>query len=289
MKGSPKILALLLIAMVVVFIISGLFAYADADFYSAYGASVSSQPAIAPYYELLYIVVGIIGITAVFLLLIKYRLGKAIAAVSTVIYFIILLLVSTITIGVISFYLFNISIIIQSTAADLLTLLAYALPILALIYYFRYAGAGGRNIVNIVVFGVVAEVIASLLGIVPSLILVAIIAVYDYISVFITKHMITLANGMAGSPIFSGIELMSKKAKRRFVLGGGDLVFPAIVFNAFLLNGRVIEAVVAGAGALIGLAIIVIFGKKNKAYPAMAVIAPIQLIFIGIFSLLVLV
>ena len=282
MKGSPKIVILMLIVMATVLILSALFAVVKADFYSAYGSAVSSSPSIPPYYELAYIVSGIIIITAVFLVLIKYRLGKVIVGVSALIYFFVLLLITTLTLGAASFYLFHINILLASTSSYFIGFLMYAVPILVLIYYFRFAGIYGRNITNILIFSAIAEIIASLLGVVPSLILIGVIAIYDYIAVFVTKHMVTLAKALAGSPMFSGIEFMAKKEKMRFVLGGGDLVFPAVVFDAFMLNGMALAAAAAGAGAIIGLLVLMLLGKKNKAYPAMAVIAPMQFLFLGL-------
>ena len=79
-------------------------------------------------------------------------------------------------------------------------------------------------------------------------------------------------------------ELSKKKIKVNVaVLGGGDVVFPIITAGVIMKTfGSIIPSVFVIFGALIGLAYLMIRGKKKKFYPAMPFITA------GIFAGLIL-
>jgi hypothetical protein len=64
------------------------------------------------------------------------------------------------------------------------------------------------------------------------------------------------------------------------------MAFPAILANEFFLHYNLTSGIFAVIGAVLGLSIILFFGKKGKAYPAMAAIGPMQFLFIGLYFLI---
>jgi presenilin-like A22 family membrane protease len=218
---------------------------------------------------------GILVFTGIILLLIRYGLTKIIVGFFAVISFLVLVQFLDV---VFSPLFFEIS--------DLFSLLPFIVAIFMMVYYFKYAGLPFRNFTNIIIFLTIASIVSFALGVVPSLILIGIIAVYDYIAVFVTKHMITLAKGLGNGVFLGGLIFAAKKALRgRIMLGGGDVVFPAVLIDALYLNYPPIAAVLSIIGAVVGLSVLLFFGKHGKAYPAMTFIGPAQIGFFGIYLL----
>ncbi|MGC8516313.1 MAG: presenilin family intramembrane aspartyl protease [Candidatus Acidifodinimicrobium sp.] len=162
---------------------------------------------------------------------------------------------------------------------------AIAAAVVVEFYYYKYAGQIGRDVVNILIFISVGSIIALDLGFLPSVVLTAVIAVYDYIAVFKTKHMITLANGIKDMAYFSAITLAAIKRKAKIMIGGGDLIFPAVLVTATFLYSPIAGFYVF-IGAVAGLAVLLLTGQKKKAYPAMSFIGPAELIALGVFFLI---
>ncbi len=162
---------------------------------------------------------------------------------------------------------------------------AIAAAVLVELYYYKYAGRIGRDVVNILIFISVGGIIALDLGFIPSVILTAVIAVYDYIAVFKTKHMITLATGMKDLVYFSVITLATIKRKAAIMIGGGDLIFPAILVTATFLYSPS-AGIFVFVGAVAGLTTLLLIGQKKKAYPAMSFIGPAELIALGVYFLI---
>lgn len=261
------------IIMLLIFILSLfgslLFTLGTVNYYSilnsSYGVKVSYFP---PYLELLYIVTSILVFTGIVLLLIKMHLTKII----TVFFIFVSALVLLEFFDILLSPLLN----VIGTSVVLISLVA---SILLTIYYFGYADNMSRNAVNVIIFITIGAIVSLALGAIPALILIGVIGIYDYIAVFVTKHMITLANGLTQGSFLAGITLAAKtRIKRMALLGGGDIVFPAIFINAVALSYPTFVTISVFAAAVLGLSLILFFGKKGKAYPAMAVIAPLQIL-----------
>jgi presenilin-like A22 family membrane protease len=141
------------------------------------------------------------------------------------------------------------------------------------------------------IFGIlIAAGAASIFGIsltvLPVIILLVILMVYDAISVYKTKHMITLAEGVIDmkSPILfivpkrrgysyirEGIGDISGGERAAFVIGMGDLIMPSILVvsaNVFVNTTRVgfitLPALGAIIGSVIGLALLMTVVQKGK-------------------------
>ncbi len=232
---------------------------------------------VQPYVELAYILVSLLLVTAAMLLMIRRNMSKLISGLFAFISFFVL----------IEFYsVFFFSFV--DYIGQYVGLIALVAAALTVVYYFKYAGSVARNVINVFIFITISAVMAAALGPYPSLILIGVIAVYDYISVFITKHMLTLAKGLKGKGFLAGLTFMARSTKRvGAMLGGGDVVFPAILVNAMFFEYSALAGILALIAAVLGLSLIIFFGKKGKVYPAMAVIGPLQILFFGAYALAV--
>jgi len=259
-------------------LISLVFTINTVNFYNAlstnYGVTTTAQ--FPGYLEVAYLLGGILVFTGVMLLLIKYNLSKIIIAIFAIVSFLVL----------IEFFDVILSPLFFSISQNLV-LVSFVAAILLVVYYFKYGSKLGRNLINIMIFVTIASAVGLTLGVLPSIILIAAIAIYDYIAVFVTKHMITLANALVGKSFIGGIVFAGKRIKKGMImLGGGDIVFPAIFIDALYLNYPPLASILVLIGAVVGISIILFFGKRNKAYPAMSIIAPAQIGFFGLYLLL---
>jgi len=124
------------------------------------------------------------------------------------------------------------------------------------------------------------------LGIIPVIVFLILLAIYDIIAVFYTKHMITLANIIIKKKISLVFILPSKK--KEYKLGGGDIIVPAVVsaslfalivktkgilFSLFSVISIWLASII---GLFITFYILDHYKKKIKALPAL----PIQVILI---------
>lgn len=121
------------------------------------------------------------------------------------------------------------------------------------------------------------------LGIVPSIIFMIILSVYDFVSVFITKHMITMAKAVTERPTAFTIAAPHefkkatyvplkgvKKKAHVFQLGMGDVIIP-LMFSVSILNGfTIFHSLITMAGSAIALiALSMIITRKPMALPAL--------------------
>ena len=290
MKSNLKLIIILLIIFSAVMILSEFFAGLNIKLFSILyketGISYSSSIVGSPFYYLAYLIIaGLIIPTAIILLLVKYKKIRAINILLIILFLFVMYGFSDLFMLDLYVFAFHGNLNSNSILLDFFSLMVYILPVILTVYYFRYAGKYGKNALNIILFVSISAILSVYLNIITALILIAIISVYDYISVFITKHMITLAKAFSNNS-FGGISLMAKKIKKsKLFLGGGDMAFPAILANEFFLHYNITAGILAVIGAVIGLSIILFFGKKGKAYPAMAAIGPMQFAILGLYFL----
>lgn len=133
----------------------------------------------------------------------------------------------------------------------------------------------------------IASIFGISLAILPVLVLLVLLAVYDAISVYRTKHMITLAEGVleTKAPIMvvvpkrmdysfrrEGLKIEEGEERGAFVMGMGDLIMPSILVISshvfvdapavlWLLSAPTLGAM---AGSLAGLAVLLYFVNKGK-------------------------
>ncbi len=162
---------------------------------------------------------------------------------------------------------FSTSIIVFSAifpTNDLLVLL-FTATLLAL----RYTNRNNmlfRNLASLVAIAGAGSFLGISLGLLPVLCFIIILAIYDIIAVFYTKHMVTISKEVTNSNYAFTVAFPTKK--HTFELGNGDLVIPLVVSASILVNGPFLNnGIIAGlclGASFIGLMISIIFVAKKK-------------------------
>ncbi len=132
---------------------------------------------------------------------------------------------------------------------------------------------------------VVGGLLGASLGIVPAILLSALLAIYDVYAVFGSKHMIVLAKQMQERGAAFAVHLNDKKKKESITLGTGDVVIPAmIVVSSIRLSDSLLPAAFALIGAVAGLMAMIYVLEKNKGYwPALPPLVFGSLSFLGAY------
>lgn len=146
------------------------------------------------------------------------------------------------------------------------------------------------DVVGILVAAGAAAIFGISLGIVPVLVLLVLLAVYDAIAVYKTKHMLSLADSVIELrlpvllvvPKHRGYSFLREAAKFKeagpenkdereaFFMGLGDLVMPtilvvsALVFPPAALASGTVPAIGAAVGTLVGYAVLMGFVMKGN-------------------------
>jgi presenilin-like A22 family membrane protease len=221
-------------------------------------------------------IVILLVFTGFLLLLIKYDMKKVIAAV----------------IGISLFftfaYIFAALVYAAMGASDIANIGVLVLSIIATALLYKYPEWYVIDALGILIGAGVASIFGVSLDVLPVVILLILLAVYDAISVYKTKHMITLAEGVIDlkTPILfvipkkrdysfikEGIGKLGDGGERSaFIIGMGDLIMPSILVvsaNVFIQGPRVggflnIPALGAIVGSLAGLMVLLHFVMSGK-------------------------
>ncbi|MDH4123492.1 MAG: presenilin family intramembrane aspartyl protease, partial [Thermoplasmata archaeon] len=256
---------------------------------------------IAIYYLLL-----LLGFTLLFLFLIKFDLDKFLKAIFFVSIGFVIFFVATV-IGRLFIFNAEILLIIGAIFGGLSVLALWKKPEWYVI----------DSIGLVMAVGIVALLGISL-GILPVLILLIALAAYDAISVYKTKHMIKLADGVMdmGLPLLlivpkklpysfmknkPRIQSAEKKEREAFFIGLGDIIIPGILpASAFWFTGdelmvfglpaNLVIAMCTIAGGVIGLLLlmrIVLKGNPQAGLPLLnaGTIAGFFISYLMIFGL----
>ncbi|MBN2052540.1 hypothetical protein JW756_03480 [Candidatus Woesearchaeota archaeon] len=165
-----------------------------------------------------------------------------------------------------------------------------------------------HNVTEVLMYAGIAVFLVPLLNVLWAAILLLVISAYDFYAVFKSKHMVKMAQFQAQSKIFAGLfipytpkaqqggdatkpvppkslkissEKVVKQEKRNAILGGGDIAFPLLFTGAFMedmvLQGytkaaAINQSLIITLTTSIALALLFIFAKKDKFYPAMPII-----------------
>jgi len=150
-----------------------------------------------------------------------------------------------------------------------------------------------NNVLLAVAISGAATVIGLSLGIFPVIVLLVLLAIYDLVAVFYTKHMVTLANMIITKKVSLIFLLPSKK--REYKLGGGDIVIPAVVSTSLFmlliktqtLLFSILAVVSVWLASIIGLFmtfyILDRYKKKVTALPALPIQVVLMILVILIF------
>ncbi len=182
-----------------------------------------------------------LAFTAFILILIRYDMKRVIAAVIGISIFLTFI------------YIFMAIMYSLMGATDLATVIVFVLSILATVLLYKYPEWYVIDALGILIGAGVAAIFGASLEVLPVIILLILLAVYDAISVYKTKHMITLAEGVMDlkTPILfvipkrrdysfirEGIGKLADGGERAaFIIGMGDMIMPSILVvsaNVFL-------------------------------------------------------
>ncbi len=136
-----------------------------------------------------------------------------------------------------------------------------------------------NNLAELFIYGGLSAIFVPILNLFSISILLILISIYDFYSVFKSKHMIKLAKFQTASKIFAGVNIpyAIKPAKGKIkittaILGGGDigftLFFSGVILKEFNFQAALITSLFTGL-ALLGL---LLYSKKGKFYPAMPIL-----------------
>uniref|UniRef100_A0A7C3UCT1 Presenilin n=1 Tax=Geoglobus ahangari TaxID=113653 RepID=A0A7C3UCT1_9EURY len=112
----------------------------------------------------------------------------------------------------------------------------------------------------------IASAITAIFGIsfepYPAIILLVILAIYDYIAVYKTKHMIRLAESV--SDINVPVLFIIPRKDRKAIMGVGDAVIPNILaVSSYVFNHCLIQSVLVIIFGYIGLITLMIFVERK--------------------------
>ncbi len=150
-----------------------------------------------------------------------------------------------------------------------------------------------RNFSSTVSVAGVGAIIGVSLGLLPILVFIILLSIYDIIAVFGTKHMVVMAKAMTKQNLSFTYALPSKK--HQFELGTGDMVIPlafsvSVLHQNFALgfpNYFVTPSLIL-IGSLVGLILTLEYANRNigKALPALPpqTIIMIAMLVIGKFA-----
>ncbi len=129
-----------------------------------------------------------------------------------------------------------------------------------------------QNVSTMLIVGVTIAIVAAGLSPVVTLLLLVILAIYDYISVFVTKHMVTLAKAVAGPGAKIG-------HGEKHLLGAGDVAIPGM-FAISLARASLLASIMAALGAVLGIVFTTWLAKRwRRVLPALPSIGFVELAF----------
>jgi len=223
---------------------------------------------------LIFIVILLV-FTAFLLVLIRYRWKKLIGVIIAVsIFFTFIYIFAGITIYFLG--------MVPGTLGVTLALSLFSTALL-----YLYPEWYIIDILGVLIAAGAASIFGISLNVLPVLLLLVILMVYDAISVYKTRHMVTLAEGVIDikSPILfivpkrrgysfmrEGIGDLDGGERAAFVIGMGDLIMPSILVvsaNVFLNSTRLagvitLPALGAIIGSVIGLSLLLTVVQKGK-------------------------
>jgi presenilin-like A22 family membrane protease len=186
-------------------------------------------------------------------------------------------------------YIFTALVYVITGNSGFALLIIFTLSVLATVLLYKYPEWYVIDGLGILIAAGVAAIFGSSLEYYLVVLLLILLAVYDAISVYKTKHMITLAEGVIDlkTPILfvipkrrdysfirDGIGKLDEGGERAaFIIGMGDLIMPSILVvsaNVFVLKGwrlfGIINIPALGAmlGSLVGLGILLSFVASGK-------------------------
>ncbi|MBN1432400.1 MAG: hypothetical protein JW931_06470 [Methanomicrobiaceae archaeon] len=229
----------------------------------------------AAFENILYFFIILLTFTGIMLLLIKFGFKRILGYIIGFSIFLVFV------------YIFAaiISIFIESELLSAILVIALSAGAIALLY--KYPEWYVIDILGVLICAGAASIFGISLEIFPVIILLILLAAYDAISVYKTKHMISLAEGVikSKSPILvvipksrdysyikDDMNIGDKKEERgAFIMGMGDLIMPTIlVVSSYVFISTpesplsILPTAGAMVGSLAGLTVLLWFVLKGR-------------------------
>ncbi|MBN2459230.1 hypothetical protein JXB28_03005 [Candidatus Woesearchaeota archaeon] len=202
--------------------------------------------------------------------------------------------------------------------------LAFVIALALAIFKIYKPNVFVHNLTEVLMYAGIAVFLVPLLNVFWASMLLIAISIYDFIAVFKSKHMVKMAKFQTQSKVFAGLfvpyktkaepmpapAIEKKKAsrtssakelpipkpeKKNAILGGGDIAFPllfsgaameSLVIKGLPLATALLQTMIITATTTIAVALLFIFAKKDKFYPAMPIISAGCFVGYGILLLL---
>ncbi|MCW1296600.1 MAG: presenilin family intramembrane aspartyl protease [Candidatus Parvarchaeota archaeon] len=157
--------------------------------------------------------------------------------------------------------------------------IALVISIILILIRYKYQNYFIHNFTEILCYGGVTALFVPMLNFNSIITLLILLSIYDIIAVYVTKHMIKLAEAQREMDIFSGLVIKFKDEYA--LLGGGDVAFPLLFASVALRDFGPLHALLSIYLSTIALVILVLIGEKKKYYPALPFLASGS--FLGFF------
>ncbi|MFH1663787.1 MAG: presenilin family intramembrane aspartyl protease [archaeon] len=147
-----------------------------------------------------------------------------------------------------------------------------------------------RNIASVIAAAGAGPLIGYNFGLIPVMLFLIILAGYDIIAVFYTKHMVVLAKSITKKNLAFTFALPTKE--HNFELGTGDMVIPLVfavsvlteTSKYFVFPFNLVSPAIILWGSLVGLGLTVHYSSKNvgNALPALPLQTIIMFLMLGL-------
>jgi presenilin-like A22 family membrane protease len=180
----------------------------------------------------------------------------------------------------------------------------YALPLAggaaAAVTVAKFFNPGLKNAAAILASAGVGAIFGFSLDFLPAVLFVLLLSVYDFVSVFWTRHMVYMARELSGRNLSFSISSSSRpagagRARGRganevstLELGTGDMVIPLLLaVSAYKISFSPLDALSVSFGALTGLLVVLWYVTSRKTFlPALPPITFCALLFLGVARLI---
>jgi presenilin-like A22 family membrane protease len=146
-----------------------------------------------------------------------------------------------------------------------------------------------HNITEVLMYGGIAALVVPVVNVISATILLILISAYDAYAVWKSKHMVAMAKFQSSEGVFAGLTIpyhleirpakpasaphppnLDSQSPNTAILGGGDIAFPLVFAGALMkATGSPIRPIVVILVTTIALALLFVYGKKGRFYPAM--------------------
>ena len=239
------------------------------------------RPPIEEEYSFLYILIAIVIATLLVLLIIKFN--KPI-------------------IWKIWFYLSIVFCLTLAFSAFVEGIIGFVVAVIVGYYKVFRPGILFQNLTELFVYAGIAVLFVPVMNLLSAVLLLVGISIYDAYAVWKSKHMIKLAKFQTESKVFAGLfvpyqlphkgEVVPKLKKHKktikvkhAILGGGDIAFPLLFAGAVLKTYGIGFSFFIPPFATIALVYLLLYGKKDKFYPAMPFLSAGCFVGLGIMYL----